>query len=63
MLRVHQLSPADAAELFRDVAAESGINPSRWQAGCRDGQIREHLRAPGPHVRGCFAVDLLLGKG
>jgi hypothetical protein len=22
-----------------------------------------HLRGSGPHVRGCWAVDLLLGKG
>jgi hypothetical protein len=26
------------------------------------GAILEHLRSEGPHVRGCFAVDLLLGK-
>src|SRR5262249_38408083 len=24
--------------------------------------LLEHLRAPGPHVRGCFALDLILGK-
>jgi hypothetical protein len=24
--------------------------------------ILDHLRGPGPHVRGCWAVDLLLGK-
>jgi len=26
------------------------------------GEIVAHLRGPGPHVRGCFAVDLILGK-
>jgi hypothetical protein len=26
------------------------------------GEIVAHLRGPGPHVRGCWAVDLLLGK-
>jgi hypothetical protein len=26
------------------------------------GELAEHLRSPGPHVRGCFVVDLLLGK-
>jgi hypothetical protein len=31
-------------------------------AGCTDQDILGHLRGPGPHVRGCFAVDLLLGK-
>jgi hypothetical protein len=31
-------------------------------AGCDDEKILRHLREPGPHVRGCFVVDLLLGK-
>jgi hypothetical protein len=31
-------------------------------AGCQDAQILGHLRGPGPHVRGCYIVDLLLGK-
>jgi hypothetical protein len=31
-------------------------------AGCNDSVILEHLRGPGPHVRGCWAVDLLLDK-
>jgi hypothetical protein len=33
------------------------------EAGCEDEQVLGHLRGPGPHVRGCFAVDALLGKG
>ena len=32
-------------------------------AGCADADLLGHLRGPGPHVRGCWAVDLLLGKG
>ncbi len=31
-------------------------------AGCTDAEFLGHLRGPGPHVRGCWAVDLLLGK-
>jgi hypothetical protein len=31
-------------------------------AGCTDPQILEHCRGPGPHVRGCWVIDLLLGK-
>ena len=31
-------------------------------AGCTDADILSHLRGPGPHVRGCFAIDLILGK-
>jgi hypothetical protein len=32
-------------------------------AGCAEALLLEHLRGPGPHVRGCWAVDLLLVKG
>jgi hypothetical protein len=32
------------------------------EAGCTERTILGHLRGPGPHVRGCWAVDLLLGK-
>ncbi len=31
-------------------------------ARCGDAEILGHLRAPGPHVRGCWALDLVLGK-
>lgn len=31
-------------------------------AGCRDSDILSHLRHPGEHVRGCWVLDLLLGK-
>jgi hypothetical protein len=32
------------------------------EAGCSDDDILGHLRGKGLHVRGCWAVDLLLGK-
>ena len=32
------------------------------EAGCQDADILGHCRHPGPHVRGCWAVDLLLVK-
>ena len=28
-------------------------------AGCTDADILDHLRGPGPHVRGCWVVDML----
>jgi hypothetical protein len=31
-------------------------------AGCTDAELLGHLRSPGPHVRGCWALDLVLGK-
>src|SRR5262249_26431435 len=32
------------------------------EAGCTNAAIPDHLREPGPHVRGCWAVDLVLAK-
>jgi hypothetical protein len=32
------------------------------EAGCNDPDILHHLRGPGPHVRGCWVVDTILGK-
>jgi hypothetical protein len=31
-------------------------------AGCNDAEVLGHLRGPGPHARGCRALDLILGK-
>jgi hypothetical protein len=33
------------------------------EAGCTQADLLDHLRGPGIHVRGCWAVDLLAGKG
>jgi hypothetical protein len=32
------------------------------EAGCCELHLLAHLRGPRPHVRGCFAVDALLGR-
>jgi len=32
------------------------------EAACTNANILAHLRSPGGHVRGCPAVDALLGK-
>ncbi len=32
------------------------------EAGCTDARILGHLRSAGPHVRGCWVLDLILGK-
>jgi hypothetical protein len=48
---------------------EGTLNPARLavlgdaleEAGCTDAGLLGHLRGQGPHVRGCWAVDRLLG--
>jgi hypothetical protein len=32
------------------------------EAGCTEHAVLDHLRSPGPHVRGCWAVDAVLAK-
>lgn len=50
-----------------DETAEFGNLPvladALEEAGCDVPAVLTHLRGPGPHVRGCWAVDLVLGKG
>ena len=31
-------------------------------AGCDSEEVINHCRGPGPHVRGCWVVDLILSK-
>ncbi len=33
------------------------------EAGLADVELLGHLRGDGPHVRGCWALDALLGRG
>jgi hypothetical protein len=32
------------------------------EAGCDDAEVLAHYRGDGPHVRGCWVIDLVLGK-
>ena len=45
-----------------DLARLAILADALEEAGCTDRTILGHLRGAGPHVRGCWAVDLLLGK-
>ena len=49
-----------AAKRFRDMPI---LGDALEEAGCADEALLAHCRGPGPHVRGCWAVDLILGKG
>jgi hypothetical protein len=57
-----------AVELVRGIDAEGRygdlpmLAEKLERAGCRDGAVLSHCRGPGPHVRGCWVVDALLGR-
>lgn len=63
------LAVAQAAYDVRDLPS-GHLDPARLavlsdaleDAGCTDADLLAHLRSPGPHVRGCWALDLILGK-
>ncbi len=46
----------------RDFSAMPILGDALQDAGC-DNDILNHCRAPDVHVRGCWVVDLVLGKG
>jgi hypothetical protein len=60
---------AQAAYEQRELPA-GALDPARLavladaleEAGCDQADVLAHLRGPGPHVRGCWVLDLLLGK-
>ena len=46
----------------RDFTAMPILADALQDAGCDNEDILDHCRRPGPHVRGCWVVDLVLGK-
>jgi hypothetical protein len=50
--------PAGTLDLTRLAVLADALE----EAGCTDQTVLDHLRGPGPHYPGCWAVDLLLGK-
>ena len=51
--QMYQLREFSAAPILADALQD---------AGCENADILDHCRGPGPHVRGCWVVDLILGK-
>lgn len=46
-----------------DAARLAVLADALEEAGCDSEDVLRHLRHPGPHVRGCWVLDLLTGKG
>lgn len=46
----------------RDFAVMPILGDALEEAGCTEAAILEHVCGPGPHIRGCWVVDLVLGK-
>ncbi|VTU01191.1 Uncharacterized protein (Fragment) OS=uncultured bacterium PE=4 SV=1 [Gemmataceae bacterium] len=46
----------------RDFSAMPILADALQDAGCDSAAVLDHCRGPGPHVRGCWVVDLVLGK-
>jgi hypothetical protein len=46
----------------RDFSAMPILADALQDAGCDNADILDHCRGDGPHVRGCWVVDLVLGK-
>ncbi|AMV24453.1 hypothetical protein VT84_08650 [Gemmata sp. SH-PL17] len=46
----------------RDFGAMPILADALQDAGCDNADVLVHCRGSGPHVRGCWVVDLLLGK-
>jgi hypothetical protein len=60
---------SDVVELARTIYAERAFDrlpllaDALMDAGCGNTDIIDHCRSDGPHDRGCWVVDLALGKG
>src|SRR5262249_19324861 len=46
----------------RDFSPMPILADALQDAGCDNDDILDHCRGDGPHVRGCWVVDMLLGK-
>jgi hypothetical protein len=56
------LAVAEGIYASGDFSALPVLSDALEEAGCTDAELLSHLRSPGPHVRGCWALDLVRGK-
>jgi hypothetical protein len=53
---------AEELDQMTDCARFPLLADALEDAGCSSHELLYHLRGPGPHCRGCFAVTMLLGE-
>ncbi len=64
----HHWLTSNVVDLARTIYEEKAFErmpilaDALMDAGCDHDDILNHCRSAGPHVRGCFVVDLILGK-
>jgi hypothetical protein len=56
------LALARQAYESRDFTVMPILADALQDAGCDNADVLDHCRGPGPHVRGCWVVDAILGK-
>jgi hypothetical protein len=54
-----------ARQMFftREFSASPILADALQEAGCENDDVLRHCRGPGPHVRGCWVVDGVIGLG
>lgn len=58
----HAVSLAASMYDGRDFSTMPVLADALQEAGCKDEAIQKHCRSAGPHVKGCWVVDLVLEK-
>jgi hypothetical protein len=46
----------------RDISSMPILADALEEAGCNNAEVLAHCRSDGLHARGCWVLDLLLGK-
>jgi hypothetical protein len=62
MTEAEWLAATDPVPMLQFRAGKPLLADALEDAGCTDAELLVHLRSPGPHVRGCWGLDLVLGK-
>ena len=59
---LHTLRSPDVGNRIEEGRLPAILADALQEAGCDNPDVLAHCRGPGPHVRGCWVVDLVLGK-